>query len=126
MSKSKPDTAIFMTDSEEEINRKIKKAYCPEKVIDENPLLEYAKYIIFEKFREVKVERPQKFGGNVAYGSYAELEKAFGKGELHPMDLKTAVADYTNKTIGPVRNHFQTNTKARKLLEQVQSFEITR
>jgi tyrosyl-tRNA synthetase len=41
MSKSKPDTAIFMTDSEEDIKRKIKKAYCPEGIITENPILEY-------------------------------------------------------------------------------------
>src|SRR3990167_7271478 len=40
MSKSVPDSAIFMTDTEEEIKRKINKAYCPEKVIEENPILE--------------------------------------------------------------------------------------
>jgi len=49
MSKSKPDTAIFMTDSQEDIKRKLSKAYCPEKVVDENPVLEYCKFIIFEK-----------------------------------------------------------------------------
>src|SRR3989338_10277788 len=31
MSKSRPDSAIFMTDSSEEVSRKISKAYCPEK-----------------------------------------------------------------------------------------------
>ena len=47
MSKSKPDTAIFMDDTEEDVNRKIKKAYCPEKQIEENPILEYCKFIVF-------------------------------------------------------------------------------
>ena len=41
MSKSIPDTAIFMSDSEDEIKRKISKAYCPEKQTEENPILEY-------------------------------------------------------------------------------------
>ncbi|MBA3064838.1 tyrosine--tRNA ligase, partial [Candidatus Woesearchaeota archaeon] len=83
MSKSKPDTAIFMTDSEEEIKRKINKAYCPEKIIDENPLMEYAKYIILEKFNSIKIERPKKFGGDLEINSYEELVRVFEKGDLH-------------------------------------------
>lgn len=33
MSKSIPDSAIFMEDTVEDVNRKIKKAFCPEKII---------------------------------------------------------------------------------------------
>ncbi|MBW2999609.1 tyrosine--tRNA ligase, partial [Candidatus Woesearchaeota archaeon] len=50
MSKSIPDSAIFMTDSEEEIKRKINKAYCPPKVVYENPLMDYMRFLVFEKF----------------------------------------------------------------------------
>tara|TARA_B100000315_G_C14139396_1_gene390637 strand:- start:102 stop:545 length:444 start_codon:yes stop_codon:yes gene_type:complete len=126
MSKSKPDTAIFMTDSEEEIKRKIKKAYCPEKVIEENPILEYCKYILFEKFKSIEIERPEKFGGNISLESYVELEKSFSKGDLHPMDLKTAVSEYLNKVIDPVRTAFTKNSKLKKLRETINQFEITR
>ncbi len=126
MSKSKPDTAIFMTDSEKEIVRKINKAYCPEKQVKENPILEYCKYIIFEKFKDIKINRPEKFGGNLNIGSYEELEKIYSKGDLHPMDLKQAVGFYLNELVKPVREHFQKNTKAKKLLEKVSSFEVTR
>ena len=126
MSKSKPDTAIFMTDSEEEIKRKINKAYCPEKIINENPLMEYAKYIIFEKFDSMKIERPEKFGNDLELNSYDELVKVFKEGNLHPMDLKPAVADYINKLVEPVRKHFEKNKKAKELLEKVKSFKITR
>ncbi|MBA3064245.1 tyrosine--tRNA ligase, partial [Candidatus Woesearchaeota archaeon] len=126
MSKSKPDTAIFMTDSEEEIKRKINKAYCPEKTIDENPLMEYAKYIIFEKFNTVKIERPEKFGGDLELHNYDELVKVFEKGDLHPMDLKPAIADYINKLVEPVRKHFEKDKKAKELLEKVKSFRVTK
>ncbi|MFH1181831.1 MAG: tyrosine--tRNA ligase [Candidatus Woesearchaeota archaeon] len=126
MSKSIPDSAIFMTDSEDDVKRKISKAYCPEKKIDENPVMEYAKYIIFEKFKSVEIKRPEKFGGNLTIGSYGELEKIYAAGKLHPMDLKTAVASYINELIAPVRDHFEKNSKAKKLLEQVKGFEITR
>jgi tyrosyl-tRNA synthetase len=126
MSKSNPDSAIFMDDSKEEIERKIKKAYCPEGIIEENPILEYCKYIIFEKFDSLKIERPEKWGGNLEFKSYKELEEAFAAKKLHPMDLKTGVSAKLNELIEPVRKHFETNKKAKELLEKVKSFQVTR
>lgn len=126
MSKSKPDTAIFMTDSTEDIKRKISKAYCMEKEVKENPILEYAKYIVFEKVKSIKVERPEKYGGNLEFYNYAELEHSFREGLLHPMDLKAAVAREVDNILDPVRQHFEKNAHAKKLKEQVQSFHITR
>ena len=126
MSKSKPETAIFMTDSVEDVNRKFKNAYCPEGQVEDNPVLEYAKYIIFERMDKINIERPEKFGGNVSFKSYEELETAFKEKKLHPMDLKTAVAKCINELLAPVRKHFETNKKAKELLEKVKSFSITR
>jgi len=126
MSKSKPDTAIFMDDTFEEIKRKINKAYCPEKEVEENPIMEYCKYLIFEKFDKLEIKRPEKFGGNLSFSSYNELEDIYSKGELHPMDLKTAVAEYVDKMVEPVRTHFEKNAKAKARLEKIKSFEITR
>jgi tyrosyl-tRNA synthetase len=126
MSKSIPDSAIFMTDSEEDIKRKINKAFCPEKQVIDNPLMDYSKYLIFEKFDKFKIERPAKFGGDIEFNSYEDLKDVYEKGNLHPMDLKSGVSNYCNKMLEPVRNHFEKNKKARDLLEQVKSFEITR
>jgi len=122
MSKSNPNSAIFMTDSKEEVEKKMNKAFCPEKVVEYNPVLDYSKHIVFEKFKEMKIDRQKKFGGNVSYGSYAELEKDFASGSLHPMDLKTAAAHYINEILEPVRKHFSQNAKAKKLLQEVNSF----
>ncbi len=126
MSKSKPETAIFMTDSREQIFDKFKKAYCPEGIEEDNPVLEYAKYIIFEKFNEIEIKRPEKFGGNLKIKSYDELKKIFIEKKLHPMDLKNAVAEYIDLLIKPVREHFENNKKAKALKEKVLSFQITR
>jgi tyrosyl-tRNA synthetase len=126
MSKSNPDTAIFMTDSAEDIKRKFSKAYCPAKQATENPILEYAKYIVFEKMDAIEVKRPEKFGGNKQYESYAQLETDFVAGALHPMDLKAAVGEAINGLLEPVRSHFEKNPKARKLKEQVESFKVTK
>lgn len=125
MSKSKPDTAIFMTDSEKDIKRKIKNAYCPAGEVRENPILEYCKYIIFEKYDSIEIKRPEKFGGDVTFNSYEALEKGFKEG-LHPLDLKKAVAEKINELVKPVREHFEQDPEAKKLKEQVESFEVTR
>ena len=126
MSKSKPDSAIFMQDSVEDVNRKIRQAWCPEGQIEENPILEYCKYVVFEKETKMLIERPEKFGGNVEYNSYAELEKDFGEKKLFPLDLKNALSKYINSYLEPVRKHFIENEEARKLKELVESYQVTR
>ena len=126
MSKSKPDSAIFMTDSKEDISRKIRKAYCPEKQLEENPILEYCKYILFEKFKSLEIKRPAKFGGDLSLGSYDELVNVFKKGGLHPQDLKDSVAEYLDKLIEPVRNKIFSNSKTKALFEEIKKFEVTR
>lgn len=126
MSKSVPSSAIFMTDSEEEVMKKISKAYCPEKEVDENPLLEYCRYIIFESFKDFEIKRDKKFGGDTSFGSYSELASSYRAGSIHPSDLKAAVAGCINELLVPVRDHFSKNARARKLLEQVNSFNVTR
>ena len=119
MSKSNPNSAIFMTDNSEGIKKKFNKAFCPQGQAEDNPVLEYCKYIIFEKFDSVTIERPEKFGGNVTYDSYSALEADFVFEKVHPMDLKSMAAKYIDELIEPVRKHFEENEKAKKLLEQV-------
>src|SRR5713226_9282202 len=104
MSKSKSASGIFIHDSDEEINSKFKKAWCPETIVDRNPVLEIARYIVFHESSEVTVERSAKFGGNVTYTSYQDLEKDFAQKKLHPSDLKTTIARYVIDIIKPIRD----------------------
>ena len=108
MSKSKPDSMISIHDSEDAIKRKIKKAYCPEKVVDGNPIIEMCKYVIFPELKDKTflIKRPEKFGGNLEFHSYEELETEFKK-ELHPLDLKIATAEYLNNIVEPIRKYFE-------------------
>jgi tyrosyl-tRNA synthetase len=126
MSKSRPETSIFVHDSADEISRKIGNAYCPAKVIAGNPVLEYARYIVFRKSSTLRVERPTKYGGAVDYSSYGEVEEAFRNGELHPVDLKKGVAVALETVVAPIRVHFEKDPSARKLYESVKSAEVTR
>lgn len=126
MSKSDPNSAIYMTDSEEDLIKKINKAYCPEGQTDKNPVLEYCRYIIFELVEKIEIERQEKFGGNFELKSYEELEKHYSNKKIHPLDLKNAVGKHLNKILEPVRRHFEENKEAKKLLEEVRSYQITR
>ncbi len=126
MSKTNPDKAIFMNDSEEDIKRKIAKAYCPAKIVEENPMLEYSKHLIFEKFKVLEIKRDEKFGGDLVIENYAELEKLYREGKIHPADLKNAVAYYINEMINPVREKFEKDSRLRELVETIREFEVTR
>ena len=103
MSKSIPGSGIAVTDSYEEIKKTISKAHCPEKIVKENPILEISRLIIFPRIETFKISRPEKYGGNVEYNSYEELEEAYVKGDLFPLDLKNAVTEYLEIIIAPIR-----------------------
>lgn len=117
MSKSKPDSMISIHDDPESIKRKIKKAYCPERDIQGNPILEICKYVIFPDLNDEAfvIERPEKFGGTLSFSSYESLEQAFLEG-LHPLDLKQATAIYLNKILEPIHDYFNHHDDARELM----------
>ncbi|QUC64654.1 tyrosine--tRNA ligase [Nitrosopumilus sp. K4] len=104
MSKSDPNSGIFMHNSDEEIKKKINKAWCEEGNIQNNPLLEISKHVIFHEFKEMSIERPEKFGGNVSYTDYEQLHKDFESKKLHPGDLKQTVGNYLVKIVSPIRD----------------------
>ncbi len=126
MSKSDPRTCIYMHDTFEELKKKINSAYCPAKLEEGNPLLEYCKHIIFKKVKSVKVERDAKFGGDAEFFSYEEIRDAFVNGTLHPADLKNTVTNELDKLISPAREYFEKNKKAKELYETVKQFQVTR
>lgn len=126
MSKSLPETAIFVHDSKQDILRKIEKAYCPMKVAEGNPVLEYAREILFRSYKSITIEREKRFGGGLHFYDYASLERSYVSGELHPLDLKKSVAAYLDELIKPIREHFEKSKRSRELYETVKSFNVTR
>lgn len=126
MSKSKPDTSIFMTDSQDDLIRKIGKAYCPAGIVEENPILEYYRYIVFERYPSVEIKREERHGGDTSFKSYKHFEESYKDGFLHPQDVKNSLTYYLNELLKPVRSHFENNPEARKLKENVERYTVTR
>ncbi|MCX6689367.1 MAG: tyrosine--tRNA ligase [Methanoregula sp.] len=97
---------ISVADSEEEIRKKCQKAFCPPE-IPENPILQIFQYHIFPRIPEIIIKRPEKFGGDRTFASYAELEAAYGANEIHPLDLKRACGDGLIEILAPVREYIR-------------------
>ncbi|XP_073011832.1 tyrosine--tRNA ligase 1, cytoplasmic [Typha latifolia] len=126
MSKSDPSSSIFMEDEEAEVNVKIKKAYCPPKIVEANPCLEYIKYIVFPWFNSFDILRQEENGGNKTYTSMEELIADYETGTLHPADVKPALAKALNQILQPVRDHFKKNNEAKELLKSVKAYRVSR
>ena len=126
MSKSIPSSSVYMTDTEEEVKKKIMGAFCPEGEVDFNPLIDWAKYMVFINDKaKLEIKRDKKFGGDKDYKSFEELVKDFKNKKLHPMDLKSAMANKLNQILEPAREHFAT-PKMKKLKEDMDKLLITR
>ncbi len=119
LSKSKPDSSILINDSPAEVERKIGKAFCPPKDTEDNPVLGIAKLILFPRQGSFTVSRDAKFGGDVTFGSYAELAAAYAKGGLHPKDLKAGVAAALNAELVPVRKYFDRNPQNLRAVQAI-------
>jgi tyrosyl-tRNA synthetase len=125
MSKSKPETAIFIHDSPEDIRRKIERAYCPPKEVELNPILEIANYILFRgEEKEFEIINA-KTGERRVYTSYTQLESEYKEGKIHPADLKNAVANELIKLLEPAYRHF-TEGPGKRYLEEMREIKITR
>jgi tyrosyl-tRNA synthetase len=130
MSKSKPNSCIFVHDMAEEIARKLKKAYCPmpqEGQSDEekskeqqfNPFLDWSKKMIYPAGKTIEIKRKSEWGGDLFYGTYQELEKDYLEGKLHPMDLKNGVADCLANWFAPIQQFVEKDSAGYQFLMNI-------
>ncbi|PNH08354.1 Tyrosine--tRNA ligase [Tetrabaena socialis] len=113
MSKSDPNSAIFMEDSEAEVTTG-------------NPCFEYARFIVLPWVGHFDVLRPADHGGDKRYVSVVELAADYEEGALHPGDLKAGLSRHLNAILQPVRDHFENSEEAMELLKKVKSYKVTK
>ncbi|EET00185.1 Tyrosyl-tRNA synthetase [Giardia duodenalis ATCC 50581] len=139
MSKSVPDSAIYMDDSFEEIQRKIMNASCPEPGEEGgNPILEYYKYIVFGAIEQEMIPTecslfvilPYGYTDDTVecsrFGKYEELEAAYMERRITQHVLKSSLVHYVDSLIAPVRAHFESTPELSRLLSEVHSIRSTR
>lgn len=106
MSASIPESSIKVYESEESIKNKIKNSYCPVGDSKDNPVLQLIQHIVFPVNESLKIERDKKFGGDLIFKNYKELEKEFTDKKLHPMDLKNSLAKELIEIFKKPRKYF--------------------
>jgi tyrosyl-tRNA synthetase len=108
---SSSGSAVFLTDSPEDIEKKITDAYCPMGETENNGILQYVRYLLFpvleERGESFVVDRPEEYGGDLVYEEYDDLVADFRSEELHPADLKPAAAGYISEAIDPIRERLR-------------------
>ncbi len=96
MSSSDASSKIELLDDEKTVSKKVNKAHCPAGEVEGNGVLAFLEHVVFplkvDAGEEFIIERPEKFGGNVSFSSYAALEEQFVSGALHPADVKQGLA----------------------------------
>jgi tyrosyl-tRNA synthetase len=107
LSKSKPGTKMSSSESSGKIEfldefdtifEKLKKAYCVEKEVKDNPCMELARLIIYP------------IGSKVGdYETYELLETAWMAGEIYGLQLKQWLAKSIDWIIAPIRREIKNN-----------------
>ena len=110
MSKSNPSGTLLVHDSKKVLTKKLSKAYCPLER-DGNPVLDIWQHLIEPALGEIVIERPEKFGGNLVFDSYSELEESYLSGNLHPLDLKNGTAAALFQVVKPMQDACDENSE---------------
>ncbi|MCD6483161.1 MAG: tyrosine--tRNA ligase [Candidatus Aenigmarchaeota archaeon] len=108
MSASKPDTHITLHETEENLRKKVLKAYCPPNQTKDNPIIDIMEFVLFPFFSEIKVKTKE---GEKTYTNINDLKNDYVKGLIHPLDLKNSLIEYTNILISPVREYFEKHSE---------------
>jgi tyrosyl-tRNA synthetase len=114
MSSSIEATKIDLMDDEETVKKKINKAEMVAGDINNGvmALLQYFIFIIKKDRKDIFViERDKKFGGNIEYKEYSDLERDFKEKKIHPLDLKNSVA----REINILLENFRKDRKIKEL-----------
>ncbi|KAH9500615.1 hypothetical protein Btru_077089 [Bulinus truncatus] len=108
MSSSDEDSKIDLLDSPAQVKQKLKKAFCEPGNVTDNGVLSFCKFVLFPlRNKAFEIKRKAENGGDIAYDTFEELEKAFANGEVHPGDLKNSVEKYLNELLDPIRKTFE-------------------
>jgi tyrosyl-tRNA synthetase len=106
MSKSDPTSSIAIPSTPEEIASRLAGAFCPAKELEGNPVVELARFVVFPWEHRLEIVRPAKFGGPLAFEEVGAFETAWTAGQVHPQDLKGAVAQALTRILAPAATYF--------------------
>ena len=110
MSKSNPSGTLLVHDSKKVLTKKLSRAFCPLER-EGNPVLDIWQHLLEPALGKIVIERPEKFGGNLEFDSYLDLEESYLSGSLHPLDLKNGTAAGLYEVVKPMQDACESNSE---------------
>jgi len=118
MSKSDPNGAILLHDTEKKLAKKMRKAYLdPENPA--SPVYELLEQIILPEFGKVTVTPKPEFGEPTVWHDVESFKNAISDGTLHPFDAKMGVAAGISKGLQAVNEYFEENSETLDRVNQL-------
>ncbi|KAF2028738.1 Nucleotidylyl transferase [Setomelanomma holmii] len=115
MSASDPDSKIDVLDNADVVKRKLKKAHCVPKQVEDNGVLSFIEYVLlpasYLKYGENKFVVERRDTEPLVYNNIAQMKEDYVKDILAPQDLKPAVTAALNTLLEPVQREFQSSPK---------------
>lgn len=112
MSASDPNSKIDLLEEPKQVKKKINSAFAAPGVVEGNGLIAFIEYVVFPIFElksdkpVFRIERPEQYGGPIAYHTIDDLKNDYATQTLSPQDLKLGVTDVINQLLEPIRNEF--------------------
>jgi len=113
MSKSDPSSGIFINDSDEIIEAKIRKSWCEQGKVYDTPLIDIIESIILPKLKVIKIETRSE---RLVFDDFNTLLHSVDNDEIHPTDLKNAVSDSLIQIISPLRKKLQLDDETEEVI----------
>ena len=107
MSKSDPSSAILLHDDASRMRKKMKKHAYLDPEQDESTVYELIEHIILPELGTLQVTPNPKFGEPSSWNDLSSIRSAVASGELHPLDVKFAVADALSSGLAALTAHFE-------------------
>ena len=106
MSKSDPNGAILLHDTEKKLSKKMRKAYLDPENPD-SPVYELIQHIILPEHGELVITPKPEYGEPSTWNDLDSIKQAIASGEIHPFDAKMAVANGLSRGLDAVTKHFE-------------------
>ncbi|KAF1848254.1 Nucleotidylyl transferase [Cucurbitaria berberidis CBS 394.84] len=119
MSASDPDSKIDVLDDKDAVKRKLKKAFAPPKIVEENGVLSFVEYVLLPAghliYGESKFVVNRRDAEPLVYTNIKQMQDDYVNDILIPQDLKPAVTEALNKLLEPVQAEFQASAEWKEI-----------
>ena len=113
MSKSDPNSGVFINDTDEMITKKINKSWCEQGKISNSPLVDIVESIILPKLEKIQIESGNE---TLVFNDWIQFIDSLDRVDIHPADFKTAVSDSLIEIISPLREKLQLDKELENLI----------